>query len=50
MLATLADFVSKAKADWRSVDANAFQRAKESLDRGSIRLQEVSITQSLKRE
>lgn len=49
-LATLADFVARAKADWRSVDANAFQRAKETLDRGSIRLQEVSITQSLKRD
>jgi molecular chaperone DnaK (HSP70) len=47
-LATLTDFITKAKADWRSIDANAFQRAKETLDRSSIRLQEVSITQSLK--
>jgi molecular chaperone DnaK (HSP70) len=49
-LAALADFVAKAKTDWRSVEPNAFQRAKETLDRGSIRLQEVSITQSLKRD
>ncbi len=47
-IAQLADLVAKAKTDWRSVDANVFQRAKETLDRSSIRLQEVSITQSLK--
>jgi molecular chaperone DnaK (HSP70) len=47
-IAQLADLVAKARTDWRSVDANVFQRAKETLDRSSIRLQEVSITQSLK--
>lgn len=47
-LAALSALVTQAKSDWRSVDANAFQRAKETLDRGSMRLQEVSITQSLK--
>ncbi|HLP84745.1 MAG TPA: Hsp70 family protein, partial [Phycisphaerales bacterium] len=47
-ITTLADFVAKAKSNWQSVDANTFQRAKEALDRASIRLQEVSITQSLR--
>lgn len=41
-------FVDRAKADWASVDANAFQRAKETLDRESMRLHEVAITQSLR--
>jgi molecular chaperone DnaK (HSP70) len=47
-IATLQDLVTKAKADWQQVDANAFQRAKETLDRASVRLQEISIAQSLK--
>ncbi|MEX2218315.1 MAG: Hsp70 family protein [Phycisphaerales bacterium] len=40
----------QAEADWRSVDANAFQRAKEELDRASVRLQEVGIAESLRDE
>ncbi len=44
----LAAFVSRAEADWRGVDPNAFHAAKEALDRASVRLQEVSITASLK--
>jgi molecular chaperone DnaK (HSP70) len=45
---TLRDFVARAEADWTSVDANAFHKAKEDLDRGSVRLQEVGIAMSLK--
>jgi hypothetical protein len=41
-------FVQQAKADWRSVDANAFAAAKDKLDRTSVRLQEVSIAASLR--
>lgn len=44
----LRSLVSRAESDWRSVDANEFQRAKEDLDRASVRLQEVSIAESLK--
>ena len=33
----------RAEADWRSVDADTLHRAKEDLDRASIRLQEVAI-------
>jgi molecular chaperone DnaK (HSP70) len=46
-LAALRGIVEAAKRDWRSVDPNAFQRAKESLDRSSTRLHEVAIAQSL---
>lgn len=45
---TLQSFVRQAEADWKTVDANAFHKAKEDLDRGSIRLQEVGIAMSLK--
>lgn len=44
----LQSLVARAEADWRGVDANEFQRAKEDLDRASVRLQEVSIAESLK--
>ncbi len=47
-LASLAAMVAAAKADWRAVDPNIFHDRKESLDRASIRLQEISITESLK--
>lgn len=46
----LAQFVARGEADWQGVDPNAFHAAKEALDRLSIRLQEVSITESLKAE
>lgn len=39
-----------ATADWRSVDPKAFHEAKERLDRTSIPLHELSITESLKDE
>jgi molecular chaperone DnaK (HSP70) len=45
---TLRDFVTRAKASWQSVDADAFHAAKDALDRASVRLQEVSIAESLK--
>ncbi|MBY0111585.1 MAG: Hsp70 family protein [Phycisphaerales bacterium] len=45
---TLRDLVRQAEADWKSVDPNAFHKAKEDLDRSSIRLQEVGIAMSLR--
>jgi molecular chaperone DnaK (HSP70) len=44
----LRAMVVAAEKDWRSVNGNAFHAAKEALDRGSIRLQEVSIAASLR--
>lgn len=44
----LRDFVERARVDWESVDADEFHRAKEQLDRASMRLQEVGIAMSLK--
>ncbi|MCB9841214.1 MAG: Hsp70 family protein [Phycisphaeraceae bacterium] len=43
----LRAMVDAAEKDWRSVDPNAFHAAKETLDRASIRLQEIAITRSL---
>lgn len=48
LLAELSGFVQKATTDWTSVDANAFHKAKETLDRESIRLQEIGIADSLR--
>jgi molecular chaperone DnaK (HSP70) len=42
--------VERAREDWRGVDANEFQRAKEALDRASVRLQEVAIAATLREE
>lgn len=47
-LSTLREIVDRAKADWKSVIPGEFQRAKEELDRASIRLQEIGIAESLK--
>jgi molecular chaperone DnaK (HSP70) len=44
---TLRGLVARAQADWQSVDANEFYRAKNDLDQASVRLQEVSIARSL---
>lgn len=49
-IATLKDFIDRAKADWSSVDPNAFHDAKEALDRASIRVQEIAIAASLRDE
>ena len=46
--ATLKGFVDRATADFRSVDADAFYKAKEALDQASMRLHEVAITRSLR--
>ncbi len=40
-------FIARAEADWKSVNADEFQQAKESLDRSSIPLQELAIKKSL---
>ncbi|MEM9374264.1 MAG: Hsp70 family protein, partial [Planctomycetota bacterium] len=49
-IAALRVIVADAVADWRSVDANAFYAAKTDLDNASVRLQEVSISASLREE
>ncbi len=46
-VSALRELVSRAEADWRSVDANEFHRAKEALDQASVRMHEVSIKESL---
>ena len=45
---TLTGMVERAKSDWSSVDANAFYAAKDAVDRASVRLQEISISASLR--
>ncbi len=47
-LDVLKGFIDKAQLDWRSVEPNAFHRAKEELDRSSMRLQEIGIAESLR--
>ncbi len=49
-MAAVRGFVGRAEADWSSVDPNEFHRAKEELDRSSVRLHEISIAESLKGE
>ncbi len=46
-LAEVERFVAGAEADWQAVDADAFQREKEAMDRASMRLHEVAITRTL---
>lgn len=46
----LASTVACAERDWRSVDPDALLRAKEELDRASVRLHEISIAESLREE
>jgi molecular chaperone DnaK len=50
LIADLRSVVERAERDWRSVDPDAFLRAKESLDRASVRLQETSIAASLRED
>jgi molecular chaperone HscA len=45
---TLRAHVEAAEQDWRRVDANAFHKAKEDLERTSVRLHEISIAESLR--
>lgn len=47
-ISDLRSTVTSAAADWRSVDADAFHKAKERLDRSSMRLHEVAIALSLR--
>ena len=49
-IGALREMVAKARADWRSVDPNVFYSAKDALDRASVRLQEISISASLRDE
>ena len=44
----LEGFIAAAGLDPAKVDANAFQRAKEELDRTSVRVHEVAISRSLR--
>lgn len=44
----LRAMVERGTADWGSVDADAFHKLKETLDRESVRLQEISIAESLR--
>ncbi len=47
-IASLRGMIDRARADWRSVEPNALHAAKETLDRASVRLQEISISESLR--
>lgn len=44
----LEGFIAAAGVDASKVDSNAFQRAKEELDRASVHVHEVSIARSLR--
>ncbi|MCI0366006.1 MAG: Hsp70 family protein, partial [Phycisphaerales bacterium] len=46
----LHQFVEMSRGDSGSIDADAFHRAKEELDRASVRLHEAAITKSLQDE
>ncbi len=46
----VAGYVTSAERDWSSVSANDFHKAKEELDRASVRMHEVSIRLSLSSE
>jgi molecular chaperone DnaK (HSP70) len=46
----LKGFVAAAEREWTGVDADAFYKAKDALDRGSVRLQEIGIAESLRGE
>ncbi|MGD9691014.1 MAG: Hsp70 family protein [Phycisphaerales bacterium] len=47
-LAALRALIEQAERDWKSVDPDALQRAKETLDRASVPLHESSIAASLR--
>ncbi len=49
-LDVLKGYIDRARADWRSVDPNAFHSVKEDLDRASMRLQEIGIAESLRED
>ena len=47
-LEELREFIRRSESEPRRVDADAFQRAKEGLDRASVRLHEISIAATLR--
>ena len=47
-VASLRGMIEAAKADWKSVDADAMYMAKEEMDRASVRLHEIAIAKSLR--
>ena len=49
-VASLREMIESAERDWKSADPAAMHAAKEALDRASMRLQEVAITQSLREQ
>ena len=49
-LAAVRDLITQARADPRSVDADAFHAAKDHLDRTSMPVHEASISRSLRDE
>jgi molecular chaperone DnaK (HSP70) len=49
-LTELDAMIDKAAADWRSVDPDALHKAKDALDKASVRLHELAITRSLRDE
>lgn len=49
-LTTLATFIERGSADWSSVDADAFNAARDALDRASVRVHEIAIAKSLREE
>jgi len=50
LVSELRVMVESAERDWKSVQPDAMHRAKDALDRASVRLQEISITESLRAE
>ncbi|MCA9303881.1 MAG: Hsp70 family protein, partial [Phycisphaerales bacterium] len=50
LTAELRSFIEQAEKDWSSVNADAFYKAKQSLDNASVRLQEVAIAASLRED
>jgi molecular chaperone DnaK (HSP70) len=49
-LAALRDYIQRGERDASAVDADAFYKCKEDLDKASVRLHELSITESLRTE
>ncbi|GJM18969.1 MAG: chaperone protein HscA [Phycisphaeraceae bacterium] len=49
-LGDVQKMIDAGSADWRAVDADAFNAAKEALERASVRLQEVAIAASLRED
>lgn len=45
---SLRELVKQADADWASVNADTFAKAKQDLDEASVRLQEIGIAESLR--